>query len=127
MSSFTHRQGATPNSCSVRQPGVSRILVNACSPFAIWREAVDRLEHDINRATTRNLGSGQCPRVLALAQRAPMGTQRLFDRNLARVFEHLGLPHDDEVETLGETLHRMEHKLGQLLPPRHTRLPQRKG
>jgi hypothetical protein len=86
-------------------------------PLAMWRDAIDRLEGGVNNFSTRNMESEQFSQALALVLRASLGTHHLFDKNLARVYERMGLPSRSEVQELAAGLRRIEDKLDTLLPP----------
>ncbi|MDM0114046.1 hypothetical protein QTI66_17970 [Variovorax sp. J22R133] len=86
-------------------------------PLAMWREAIDRLEGGINGFATRNMESERFSQALAIVLRAGLGTHHLFDKNMARLYERLGLPSRSEVEALASSLRRIEDKLDMLLPP----------
>ncbi|MEJ8847612.1 hypothetical protein [Variovorax rhizosphaerae] len=85
-------------------------------PLAMWREAIDRLEGGINAVATRNMETEKFSQALALVLRAGLGTQHLFDKNLARLYERLGLPSRSELEAVAATMRRIEDKLDLLLP-----------
>lgn len=86
-------------------------------PLAMWREAVDRLEGGINSTATRNMESEQFATALSLMLRASLGTHHLFDKQLSKVYERVGLPSRSEVQELAASLRRIEDKLDLLLPP----------
>lgn len=86
-------------------------------PLALWREAIDRLEGDVNSVATRNMETEKFSKALALVLRATLGTQHLFDKNLARLYERLGLPSRSEVAAIAAQMRRIEDKLDMLLPP----------
>jgi hypothetical protein len=86
-------------------------------PLSMWREAIDRLEGGINTFASRNMESERFAQALAIVLRATLGTHHLFDKNLARLYERLGLPSRSEVEALATTMRRIEDKLDMLLPP----------
>ncbi|HSV57293.1 MAG TPA: hypothetical protein VLJ19_00225 [Variovorax sp.] len=86
-------------------------------PLAMWREAIDRLEGGINDVATRNMESEQFAQALSLLLRASLGTHHLFDKQLAKIYERLGLPSRDEVQALAAGMRRIEDKLDLLLPP----------
>ncbi|MGJ7509814.1 hypothetical protein [Variovorax sp. GT1P44] len=86
-------------------------------PLAMWRDAIDRLEGGVNNLTTRNMETEQFSQALALVLRASLGTHHLLDKNLARVYERLGLPSRGEVEAIAASVRRIEDKLDMLLPP----------
>lgn len=86
-------------------------------PLAMWRQTIDRLEGGVNDFTTRNMESEQFSQALALVLRASLGTHHVFDKNMARVYERLGLPTRSEVEAIAAGIRRIEDKLDMLLPP----------
>lgn len=86
-------------------------------PLSMWRETIDRLEGGVNSFTTRNMESEQFSQALALVLRASLGSHHVFDKNMARVYERLGLPSRSEVEAIAAGLRRVEDKLDMLLPP----------
>jgi hypothetical protein len=86
-------------------------------PLAMWREAIDRLEGGVNNFATRNMESERFSQALAIVLRAGLGSQHLFDKNLAKVYQRLGLPSRSEVEAIAASMRRIEDKLDMLLPP----------
>ena len=104
-------------------------------PLAMWREAIDRLEGGINSFSNRNMESEQFSQALAIVLRASLGSHHLLDKNLARVYERIGLPTRSEVQAIAAGLRRVEDKLDMLLPPpvpthrpaRTRRAPERKA
>jgi len=86
-------------------------------PLAMWREAINRLEGGVNNVATRNMQTEPFAQALALVLRASLGTHHLFDKNLARLYERLGLPSRSEVEAIAAAMRRVEDKLDMLLPP----------
>ncbi len=86
-------------------------------PLSMWRETIDRLEGGVNSFTARNMESEQFSQALALVLRASLGSHHVFDKNMARVYERLGLPSRSEVEAIAAGLRRIEDKLDMLLPP----------
>jgi len=86
-------------------------------PMGLWRQAIDRLEGSVNNAATRNMETERFSKALAIVLRASLGTQHLFDKNMARLYERLGLPSRSEVEAVAATMRRIEDKLDMLLPP----------
>jgi hypothetical protein len=86
-------------------------------PLSLWREAIDRLEGGINTTATRNMESEQFAQALSIVLRASLGTHHLFDKQLAKVYERVGLPSRSEVQDLAASLRRIEDKLDLLLPP----------
>ena len=103
-------------------------------PLALWRDAIDRLEGGVNDFTTSSMASDQLSQALAVVLRASLGTHHLYDKNLARLYERMGLPSRSEVQALAAGLRRVEDKLDLLLPPpapthrpaRTRRTPERK-
>ncbi|MDM0103434.1 hypothetical protein QTH97_00715 [Variovorax sp. J22R24] len=85
-------------------------------PLAMWRDAVDRLEGGVNSFTTSNMESEQFSQALAIVLRASLGTHHLFDKNMARLYERMGLPSRSEVQAIAASLRRIEDKLDMLLP-----------
>lgn len=86
-------------------------------PLAMWREAIDRLEGGINNSATRHMESEQFAQALSLMLRASLGTHHLVDKQVAKVYERVGLPSRSEVQELAASLRRIEDKLDLLLPP----------
>lgn len=86
-------------------------------PLAMWRDAVDRIEGSVNNISTSNMDSEQFSQALAIVLRASLGTQHVFDKNMARLYERMGVPSRSEVQALAAGLRRIEDKLDMLMPP----------
>jgi hypothetical protein len=81
-------------------------------PFALWREAVNRLEAGANALANRKVTSSQrLAKSLTLGATTAMGLQRVLERALAAALARLEIPSRSEVAALAVSLQRVEDKL----------------
>jgi hypothetical protein len=99
-------------------------------PLQLWREAVTRLEQDVNALATGSLGSQEVSRSLHQFSTVSLGMQQMLEKLIERYLQKANLPSRKEVAELAESLRRIEDKLDRLLPaeaavprPARTRKP----
>ena len=99
-------------------------------PLQLWRDAVNRLEKDVNALATGSLGSQEVSRSLHQFSTVSLGMQQMLEKLIERYLQKANLPSRKEVAELAESLRRIEDKLDRLLPaeasvtrPARTRKP----
>ncbi len=99
-------------------------------PLQMWRDAVTRLENDVNALSTDSLKSQEVARSLHQFSSVSMGMQQMFEKVVEAYLRRANLPSRKEVAALAEQLQRIEDKLDRLLPqeapalrPARTRQP----
>lgn len=99
-------------------------------PMQMWREALTRLEKDVNALATGSLESQDVVRSMHQVSSASLGMQSMLERLLDAYLRKANLPSRKDVAALAETLARVEEKLDRLLPalpppsrPARTRRP----
>jgi hypothetical protein len=85
-------------------------------PFEMWRQAVTKLEGDINSMANQNMNSEEFTRSLQQFSEVSTGMQQLFEKALDGYFKALQLPSRKDIVALGERLQRLEDKIDMLLP-----------
>ena len=85
-------------------------------PFEMWRQAVTKLEGDINSMANQNMNSEQFTRLLQQFSQVSTGMQQMFEKALDGYFKALQLPSRKDIVALGERLQRLEDKIDMLLP-----------
>jgi len=89
-------------------------------PLGPWRDALTRLETDVNALATGTLQSPDVLRALHQFSSLTLGLEQLFEKVLAGYLRKLNLPTRKEVAELSEAARRIEAKLDRLLPPEET-------
>lgn len=99
-------------------------------PLQMWRDAVTRLEKDVNSLATGSLGTQEVARSLHQFSTASLGMQQMLEKLIDKYLEKANLPSRKEVGELAVSLRRIEEKLDRLLPaeaaaprPARTRRP----
>jgi len=101
-------------------------------PLQLWREAVNKLENDVNALATGSMKSQEVARSLQQFSTVSLGMQQVLEKAIEAYLRRANLPSRKELEAVAETLQRIEHKIDQLLPaeavpvprPARTRRPQ---
>ncbi|MBS0343497.1 MAG: hypothetical protein JSS56_23585 [Proteobacteria bacterium] len=103
-------------------------------PMQLWREALTRLEKDVNSLATGSLESQDVMRSLHQFSTASLGVQSVVERLLEAYLRKANLPSRKDIAALAQTLARVEEKLDRLLPasppparPARTRRPAAKN
>jgi hypothetical protein len=86
-------------------------------PLQLWRDALTRLEGEVNTLATGSLQSQEMLRALHQFSGASLGLQQLFEKAVAGYLRRANLPSRKDVADLAESLRRIEDKLDRLLPP----------
>lgn len=86
-------------------------------PLQMWRDAVTRLEKDVNSLATGGLGNQEVARSLHQFSTVSMGMQQMLEKLIEKYLEKANLPSRKEVGELAASLRRIEEKLDRLLPP----------
>lgn len=99
-------------------------------PMQLWRDALTRLEKDVNALTTGSLESQDVVRSMHQFSSASLGMQGMLERLLEAYLRKANLPSRKDIAAVAETLARVEEKLDRLLPatappsrPARTRRP----
>lgn len=85
-------------------------------PLQFWRDAVTKLEGDINSLATGSLKSQQVLRSLHRLSSASTALQQIVERAIEAHLRRANLPSRKQVSELAESLRRIEEKLDGLLP-----------
>jgi hypothetical protein len=85
-------------------------------PLQMWREAVTRLESDVNSLVTGSTKSEEVMRSLHQFSSISLGMQQMFEKVVGGCLRRANLPSRKEVADLAEALRRVEDKLDRLLP-----------
>jgi hypothetical protein len=89
-------------------------------PLQIWREALTRLESDINSLATGSLKSQEVVRSLHQFSSVSLGMQQMLETLFDNYLRKANLPTRKQVAELAESLIRIELKLDRLSPPDET-------
>ncbi len=102
-------------------------------PFQLWREALTKLEGNVNSLVTGGMDSQELMRSVHQLSSLSMGMQQAFEKAIGSYLAKVNLPSRKDVHDLAATLQRVEDKLDRLLPaaavsaaprPPRTRRPQ---
>ena len=85
-------------------------------PLQMWRDAVTKLESDVNSALTGSTKSQEVVRSLHQFSSATLGLQQMFERVIDGYLRRANLSSRKEVAELAESLRRIEDKLDRLQP-----------
>lgn len=85
-------------------------------PLQMWRDAVTRLESEVNALATGSTKSQNVVRSLHQFSSASLGIQQMIEKAIGAYLRSANLPSRKEVAELAEALQRIEHKLDRLLP-----------
>src|SRR5688572_31823270 len=85
-------------------------------PLQMWRDAVTKLEGDVNSLTTGSMNSQEVVRSLHDFSAASLGMQQLFEKAIGAYLRRANLPSRKDVAELAQALQRIEDKLDRLLP-----------
>ncbi len=85
-------------------------------PMQLWRDALTRLEGEVNAAATGGLKSQEVMRALHQFNSVSLGMQQMFEKAIDAYLRRANLPSRKEVVELAESLRRIEDKLDRLLP-----------
>lgn len=85
-------------------------------PLQMWRDAVTRLENDVNAMATGGMKSQEVARSLNQFSAVSLGMQQAFEKVVEGYLRRANLPSRKEVAELAEALQRIESKIDRLLP-----------
>ncbi|MBS0316775.1 MAG: hypothetical protein JSR49_06590 [Proteobacteria bacterium] len=85
-------------------------------PLQMWRDAVTRLENDVNAMATGGMKSQEVARSLNQFSAVSLGMQQAFEKVVEGYLRRANLPSRKEVAELAHTLQRIESKIDRLLP-----------
>ena len=85
-------------------------------PFQLWREALTKLEGNVNSLVTGSMDSQDMMRSVHQLSALSLGLQQAFEKAIGAYFAKLNLPSRKDVTELAAALQRIEDKLDRLLP-----------
>jgi hypothetical protein len=95
-------------------------------PLQMWRDAVTRLENDVNALATDSMKSQEVARSLNQFSAVSLGMQQIFEKVVDGYLRRANLPSRKEVAELAQALERIEAKLDRLLPADALAAPERR-
>jgi uncharacterized membrane protein YccC len=85
-------------------------------PFQLWREALTKLEGNVNSLVTGSMDSQEMMRSVHQLSAVSLGLQQAFEKAIGAYFAKVNLPSRKDVTELAAALQRVEDKLDRLLP-----------
>ena len=85
-------------------------------PFQMWRDALTKLEGNVNSLVTGGLDSQELMRSVHQLSTVSLGMQQAFEKAIGSYLARVNLPSRKDVSDLAAALHRVEDKLDRLLP-----------
>jgi hypothetical protein len=85
-------------------------------PLQMWRDALTKLEGEVNTLATGSMKSQEVARSLNQFSSVTLGMQQMFEKVVDSYLRRANLPSRKEVAELAESLQRIESKLDRLLP-----------
>ena len=85
-------------------------------PFQLWREAVAKIEGNVNTLVTGSLESRELMGSLHQLSAVSLGMQQAFEKAIGSYLGKVNLPSRKDVLELAAALQRVEDKLDRLLP-----------
>lgn len=85
-------------------------------PFQMWREALTKLEGNVNSLVTGSMDSKELMRSMHQLSTLSLGMQQAFEKAIGSYLAKVNLPSRKDVSELAAALHRVEEKLDRLLP-----------
>jgi hypothetical protein len=85
-------------------------------PLQMWRDAVTKLESDVNALATGSAKSQEVVRTLHQLSGVSLGMEQVLEKVIGSYLRRANLPSRREVIELAESLRRIEDKLDRLLP-----------
>jgi uncharacterized membrane protein YccC len=85
-------------------------------PLQMWREALTKLEGNVNSLVTGSMDSQELVRSVHQLSTVSLGLQQAFEKAIGSYLAKLNLPSRRDVGELAAALQRIEDKLDQLLP-----------
>ena len=85
-------------------------------PFQMWREALTKLEGNVNSLVTGSMDSQELMRSVHQLSTLSLGMQQAFEKAIGNYLARVNLPSRKDVGELAAALQRVEDKLDRLLP-----------
>jgi uncharacterized membrane protein YccC len=85
-------------------------------PLQMWREALTKLEGNVNSFVTGSLDSQELMRSVHQVSAVSLGLQQAFEKAIGSYLAKINLPSKKDVSELAAALQRIEDKLDRLLP-----------
>ena len=92
-------------------------------PLQMWRDAVTKLEGEVNSIATGSTKHEDVVRALHQFSAVSLGMEQVLERVIGGYLRRANLPSRKEVLELAESLRRIEDKVDRLLPPEAAALP----
>ena len=99
-------------------------------PLQLWRDAITKLEADVNALATGSLKAPDTMRSIHQVTTAGLGMQQVFEKVIEAYLRLANLPSRKDLIEVTESLQRIEQKIDRLLPaddavprPARTRRP----
>ena len=85
-------------------------------PLQMWRDAVTKLESEVNSLVTGSTKNDEVVRALHQFSSVSLGIEQVFEKVIGGYLRRANLPSRKDVVELAESLRRIEDKLDRLLP-----------
>ena len=85
-------------------------------PFQMWRDALTKLEGNVNSLVTGGMDSQELMRSVHQLSTVSLGMQQAFEKAIGSYLARVNLPSRKDVSDLAAALQRVEDKLDRLLP-----------
>jgi len=85
-------------------------------PLQMWREAVTKLESEVNSLATGSTKSQDVVRALHQFSNVSLGIEQVFEKVIGEYLRRANLPSRKDVMELAASLRRIEDKVDRLLP-----------
>jgi uncharacterized membrane protein YccC len=85
-------------------------------PLQMWREALTKLESNVNSLVTGGMDSQELVRSVHQLSSVSVGLQQAFEKAIGSYLAKVNLPSRKDVSELAAALQRIEDKLDRLLP-----------
>jgi hypothetical protein len=85
-------------------------------PLQMWREALTKLESNVNSLVTGSMDSQEVVRTVHQLSSVSLGLQQAFEKAIGSYLAKVNLPSRKDVNELAAALQRIEDKLDRLLP-----------
>jgi uncharacterized membrane protein YccC len=85
-------------------------------PLQMWREALTKLESNVNSLVTGSMDSQEVMRSVHQLSTVSLGLQQAFEKAIGSYLAKINLPSRKDVGDLAAALQRVEDKLDRLLP-----------
>ena len=92
-------------------------------PLQMWRDAVTKLESEVNSLATGSTKYDEVVRALHQFSSVSLGMEQVLEKVIGGYLRRANLPSRKEVLELAESLRRIEDKLDRLLPADSTPAP----